>query len=123
MKLENEYHIQVIKPELLEQYGFTKDCKGWLYRTRTKKEIRVWDSKQRHRKPYRMTSYTGQSMPFTMELAYLLVNMLKDGIIEFDVKTPQEKIRIKINKLKAEIKELEEQQNGKRNWIIFSQSN
>lgn len=115
MYRNTEYHIQVVQPQLLEDYGFVKDSKGWRYITQTKKEIRVWDNKQRDRKPYRMTSYTGNVMPFTMELAYLLTKMLKDEVIVFDVSTPEDKIQAKIDILKAQIKELEEMRNGKRN--------
>jgi len=112
-----EYHIICLKPERLIDYGFEEDTRSYQYKIYNKttgrvgKEIVVWKN-ARHRTKYKMTFAWGNPT-FTIGLAYLFANLLKDGIIEFEVDTPESKIEKRIIKLENELKELKKRRVNK----------
>ena len=99
-----QFHIICLKPNELERFGFVKDSRGWRYKTDSGcHEIAVWNNKARHRQAYKMTFPFG-TPKFTMEIAYLMTNLLKEEIIEFQLDTQDTLRQKKIAKLEEELR-------------------
>ena len=103
---DKKFYCRCLKPELLEKYGFVKDGRGYHYYVQSgKKRVSIWNATAKNRTLNRLTFDWGTPL-FTMELACLFGSLLKDGIIEFDVTTEDERIQRKINFYEYQIQKL-----------------
>lgn len=104
--MNKEFHVWCLKPKELSKYGFVESSTRYEYETSSKgKKIVVWKNNARRRTANRMTFAYG-TPTFSIELAYLFANLLKEGIIEFDVSTEEERKEKKIKELEEQIRKL-----------------
>ena len=106
-QVKNDYHIYCLQPTELTNYGFVESCDRYEYKTSKGKEITVWKCKK-HRTKNQMV-FTSGSLMFSIEILYLFVRLVNDGIIEFQVENKKIRVERKIKELEEKLNELKEE--------------
>ena len=110
-----QYKIKVVKPEELIKYGFKEYQHPHYYEYKTELGATFYCDMEEVHRYTRCSSKIGYLVPryptpaFSVELAYLITNLLNAGVIEFEIITKKDKIDAEIKKVETRLENLKKE--------------
>lgn len=114
---KKQFRIKVLKPEQLVSFGFVKHNNPDYYEYTTQLGAHFYCDMEEVHRYTRASSKIGYLVPryptpaFSVELAFLLINLYNAGVIDFTIDTKEDIAKQKIAKLEAQIEKLKEEIN------------